>query len=134
MMREPERTETSIPSGPHLLDDLRNTVRDVETFRKLRVDEQTDLHDWRPYGFSRTSVEQLHFSWNMAVRWLQAEPRRQRPSARIALSRSTQALHCPWSCDASAAAAACRSPGWRGAAPCNCPTSADPRGATDGGR
>jgi hypothetical protein len=31
-----------------LLDDLGDAVRDVETFRELRVDKQADLHDWRP--------------------------------------------------------------------------------------
>ena len=38
----------------------------------------------------------------------------------------------PWSCDASAAVAVGRSPGWRGAAPCSCPTSAGLHGATGG--
>jgi hypothetical protein len=45
MMRKPQRSKPCIARRPNLLDDLRDMLGDVEAFRKLRVDEQTDLHD-----------------------------------------------------------------------------------------
>jgi hypothetical protein len=44
MVREPQRRKAGVARRPHLLDDLRNALRDIEALGELRVDEQTHFH------------------------------------------------------------------------------------------
>jgi hypothetical protein len=45
VMREPERRKAGIPRHTHLCDHLRDALREIETLRELRVDEQTNFHE-----------------------------------------------------------------------------------------
>jgi len=44
-MRKPEGREAGVTRRAHLRDHLRDAFGQVEAFRELRVDEQTNFHD-----------------------------------------------------------------------------------------